>query len=303
MKDTKLFIVVPCYNEQEALPRTSKVLDEFVTRMINEGLIGAESRILFVDDGSRDKTWQIISDLHAANPRFEGLALAHNAGHQNALWAGMDTVKDECDALISIDADLQDDVNAMEGFLKEFDAGADIVYGVRSSRASDTFFKRFTAEGFYKVMALMGVETVFNHADFRLMSQRAVKALMDFPETNLYLRGLTPALGFKTAKVEYERSARLEGESKYPLKKMLALAFQGITSFSVKPLHLISVIGFICALMGLVFWICGLGFTVFSSWFTCGLILLALGLTAEYIGKVYTEVKRRPRYIARERLK
>jgi len=300
LKNTKIYIVVPCYNEQEVLGETSKRLDAFLSDAVSQQLISPESKVLFVNDGSRDETWNIIKRLSQENRRFEGICLAHNAGHQNALWAGMDTVKDRCDALISIDADLQDDINAMFGFLKEFDKGADIVYGVRSKRTTDTFFKRFTAEGFYKVMDMMGVETVFNHADYRLMSSRAVKQLMNYPEVNLFLRGMVPTLGYRTAQVYYERAERFAGESKYPLKKMLAFAMQGITSFSVKPLRLIALIGALCALLGFILLVCGCGFTLFSVWFMGGLILCALGLVGEYTGRIYLETKHRPLYSVME---
>lgn len=300
MKDTKIYIVVPCYNEQEVLPETAKRLDAFLSDAAEKGLISKDSKVLFVNDGSRDATWSIIRQLNAGNPRFEGISLAHNAGHQNALWAGMDTVKDKCDALISIDADLQDDINAMYGFIEEYDKGADIVYGVRSKRETDSFFKRFTAEGFYRLMDMMGVETVFNHADYRLMSRRAVTQLMTYPEVNLFLRGMVPTLGYKTAQVFYERAERFAGESKYPLKKMLAFALQGITSFSVKPLRLIAFIGIFCAVLSFILLICGTGFTLFSLWFLSGLILTALGLVGEYIGRIYTETKHRPLYAVME---
>ncbi len=305
MENIVLYIIVPCYNEQEVLEETARRLKAFLDG--NADMLSPASRILFVDDGSKDKTWDLISRLTEADACFEGLRLSHNRGHQNALWAGMDTVKSQCDCAISIDADLQDDVNAMRGFLEEFARGADIVYGVRSRRETDSFFKRFTAESFYRLMALLGAETVYNHADYRLLSSRALNALMSYEEVNLYLRGLVPQLGFNTAKVCYERGERFAGESKYPLKKMLALAFQGVTSFSVKPISLIWKAGLLITALTLLIGLVALcvpgfdpGFTAFSVWCACGLILAALGLTGEYVGKVYAEVKHRPRYTVME---
>ena len=310
----RVYVVIPCYNEEEALPITAKTLDKFFDSMVKDGLFAPDSRMLLVDDGSRDKTWRVIENLVNASERFEGLKLAHNAGHQNALWAGMTIAAENADAVISIDADLQDDVNAMRGFMKEFYGGADIVYGVRSKRDTDTLFKRMTAEMFYKSMAKMGVETVFNHADYRLISKRALKELLNYPEVNLFLRGMVPTLGYKTEKVYYERSERTAGESKYPLKKMLAFAFQGVTSFSVKPIRMISLLGVIFALAAvgigiyaLVSLIAGRAVpgwtsTMLSIWLIGGVQLIALGLIGEYIGKIYTEVKRRPRFIVEEHL-
>lgn len=310
----KVYVVIPCYNEEEALPITAKTLNTFFDAMIADGLFASGSRMLLVDDGSRDQTWSVISSLVNSSDRFEGLKLAHNAGHQNALWAGLNYAVKEADAIISIDADLQDDIEAMRGFMKEYYQGADIVYGVRSKRETDTFFKRMTAEMFYKGMAHLGVETVFNHADYRLLSKRALSELLNFSEVNLFLRGMVPTLGFKTAKVYYERSERTAGESKYPLKKMLAFAIQGITSFSVKPIRMIALIGFIFALAAigigiyaLVSLIAGKAVpgwtsTMLSIWLIGGVQLIALGLIGEYIGKIYTEVKRRPRFIIEEHL-
>ena len=310
----RVYVVIPCYNEEEALPITAKTLDKFFDAMIKDGLFAPESRMLLVDDGSRDDTWRVIEKLVNASERFEGIKLAHNAGHQNALWAGMTIAAENADAVISIDADLQDDVNAMRGFMKEFYAGADIVYGVRSKRDTDTRFKRMTAEMFYKGMAKMGVETVFNHADYRLISKRALKELLNYPEVNLFLRGMVPTLGYKTEKVYYERSERTAGESKYPLKKMLAFAFQGVTSFSVKPIRMISLLGVVFALaavgigiytlISLIAGRAGPGWTstMLSIWLIGGVQLIALGLIGEYIGKIYTEVKRRPRFIVEEHL-
>ncbi len=310
----RVYVVIPCYNEEEALPITAKTLDGFFDTMIADGLFAPDSRMLLVDDGSRDKTWNVIEDLVSSCEKFEGLKLAHNAGHQNALWAGMNYAAKNADAIISIDADLQDDINAMRGFMKEYYGGADIVYGVRSKRETDTLFKRMTAEMFYKGMAHLGVETVFNHADYRLISKRALSELLNFSEVNLFLRGMVPTLGYKTAKVYYERSERTAGESKYPLKKMLAFAVQGITSFSVKPIRMIALLGFIFALAAvgiglyaLISLIAGKAVpgwtsTMLSIWLIGGVQLIALGLIGEYIGKIYTEVKRRPRFIVEEHL-
>ena len=315
MNAPKLFIVIPCYNEQEALPITAKRLVELTDDMLAKGLIDPQSRIVLVDDGSKDDTWKVISGLHEADPRFEGVKLAHNAGHMNALWAGMTLSAERCDCVITIDADLQDDVNAMYGFLEEYRKGADVVYGVRSSREKDTFFKRTTAQGFYKMMAGLGVEMVYNHADYRLLSKRALAALLSFGEVNMFLRGMVPMLGFKTAKVYFERGERVAGESKYPLKKMIAFAAEGITSLSNKPIRWVLGLGAVCALLGVamaVYVIVSLvrGHTVagwasmmMSIWLLGGLQLMALGVIGEYVGKVYMETKRRPKFILEEQLK
>ena len=315
MNAPKLFIVIPCYNEQEALPITAKRLVELTDDMLAKGLIDPQSRIVLVDDGSKDDTWKVISGLHEADPRFEGVKLAHNAGHMNALWAGMTLSAERCDCVITIDADLQDDVNAMYGFLEEYRKGADVVYGVRSSREKDTFFKRTTAQGFYKMMAGLGVEMVYNHADYRLLSKRALAALLSFGEVNMFLRGMVPMLGFKTAKVYFERGERVAGESKYPLKKMIAFAAEGVTSLSNKPIRWVLGLGAVCALLGLamaVYVIVSLvqGHTVagwasmmMSIWLLGGLQLMALGVIGEYVGKVYMETKRRPKFILEEHLK
>lgn len=308
----KLYIVIPCYNEEAMLPITFPEIDALLRQLIEEGRVSGDSRILFVDDGSRDGTWNIISKLTDEHELVEGLKLAHNAGHQNALWAGMLRAMEQCDALISIDADLQDDVGAIRRFLDEYEAGADIVYGVRSKRASDSWFKRFTAQSFYRLMAWMGVETVYNHADYRLMSRRAVRALSEYGEVNLFLRGMVPTLGFRTAVVPYERGVRVAGESKYPLTKMLAFAAQGITSFSVKPIRLILFVGILAAVAALAIGVyvlislfsghavAGWTSTMLSIWLIGGLQLIALGLIGEYIGKIYLEVKRRPKFIVEE---
>ena len=315
MSIPKLFIVIPCYNEQEALPITAKRLVELTDDMIQRSIIDPESRIVLVDDGSRDETWRVIEDLHAGDGRFEGVKLAHNAGHMNALWAGMTLSADRCDCVITIDADLQDDVNAMYGFLEEYGKGADVVYGVRSSREKDTFFKRTTAQGFYKLMNRLGVEMVYNHADYRLLSRRALQALLSFGEVNMFLRGMVPMLGFKTAQVYYERGERVAGESKYPLKKMLAFAMEGITSLSNRPIRYVLLVGTLCALLGVVMavyvivslvrghTVAGWASIMMSIWLLGGLQLMALGMIGEYIGKIYMETKRRPKFILEEHLK
>ena len=314
MKTPVLYIVIPCYNEEEALPITAKRLVELTDDMLEKSIIDPASRILLVDDGSRDRTWEVIADLHSRDGRFEGVKLAHNAGHMNALWAGMTLAEPKCDCVISIDADLQDDVNAMYGFLEEYRKGADVVSGVRSSRAKDTFFKRSTAQGFYKLMNRLGVEMVYNHADYRLLSKRALQSLLSFGEVNMFLRGMVPMLGYKTAIVEYERGERVAGESKYPLKKMISFAVEGITSLSNKPIRYITFAGMLCGLLGMVMGIYVLvslfsGHTVagwasimMSIWLLGGLQLVALGLIGEYIGKIYMETKRRPKFILEEYL-
>ena len=306
---TTLYLVVPCYNEEEVLPKTASVLLEKITALCNSGRISADSRIVFVDDGSRDKTWDIIQELHLSTPVFTGLKLSRNKGHQNALLAGLMTVRDRCDITISLDADLQDDIHAIDRMLDEYEKGADIVYGVRSSRKKDSFFKRATARGFYKLMRALGVDTVYDHADFRLMSNRALDGLAEFKEVNLFLRGLVPLIGYKTATVTYERGVRAAGESKYPLKKMLSFAFEGITSMSVRPIRLIATLGFVIFLTSIAVLIYSLirhftgntisGWTSLSVsiWAIGGLQLLALGVIGEYIGKIYMETKSRPRFI------
>ncbi len=315
MKAPKLFIIIPCYNEQEALPITAKRLKELTDDMAFREIIDPASRIMLVDDGSKDDTWRVIEGLHMSDSRFEGVKLAHNAGHMNALWAGMTLAVDRCDCIISIDADLQDDVNAMYGFLEEYRKGADVVSGVRSSRKKDTWFKRTTAQGFYRLMGRLGVEMVYNHADYRLLSQRALKALLSFGEVNMFLRGMVPMLGFKTAEVYYERGERVAGESKYPLKKMVAFAMEGITSLSNKPIRYVLALGALCALLGLAMavyvviafinhhTVAGWASLMMSVWLLGGLQLMALGLIGEYVGKIYMETKRRPKFILEEHLK
>lgn len=309
-----LYIVIPCYNEEEALPITAKRLTELTDDMIRREIIAPASRILLVDDGSKDRTWQVISSLHAADRRFEGVKLAHNAGHMNALWAGMTMAEPKCDCVITIDADLQDDVEAMYGFLEHYRNGADVVSGVRSSREKDTFFKRTTAQGFYRLMNRLGVEMVYNHADYRLLSKRALQALLSFGEVNMFLRGMVPMLGFRTATVEYERGERVAGESKYPLKKMIAFAIEGITSLSNRPIRYVTVLGLLCGLLGVAMGVYVLvslfrGYTVagwasimMSVWLLGGMQLVALGLIGEYVGKIYMETKRRPKFILEEYL-
>lgn len=305
----KLYLVVPCYNEEEVLPETSKRLSEKMSSLMEKGLISADSRVIFVNDGSKDKTWEIITDLHKQNKLFGGICLSRNRGHQNALLAGLMTVKDECDAVISMDADLQDDINAIDEMVEKYNEGYDVVYGVRSSRKKDTFFKRTTAQGFYKLMKAMGVETVYNHADYRLMSRRALDGLAEFKEVNLFLRGMVPLVGFRHATVTYERGERFAGESKYPLKKMLAFAFEGITSLSIKPIRLICTLGVLifCVSIGMLIYslirhfmghtIAGWASLAVSIWALGGIQLLAIGVIGEYIGKIYLESKQRPRFL------
>ena len=304
-----LYVVVPCYKEEEVLPETAKRLKAKLTALIAQGKISPRSRILFVNDGSKDRTWPIIEELHARDRIFSGVNLSRNRGHQNALLAGLMTAVQHADLMVSMDADLQDDIDAMDKMIDAYHEGYDVVYGVRSSRKTDSFFKRFTAESFYKLMKAMGVDIVFNHADYRLMSRRAVEGLADFREVNLFLRGIVPQIGYAWTTVEYDRAKRFAGESKYPLKKMLSFAFDGITSFSVKPMRLILVLGaviFVLSLLmllwALVEWVSGKTVSGWASlicsiWMIGGIQLLALGVIGEYIGKVYSETKARPRYI------
>lgn len=304
-----VWLVIPCYNEQEVLPETSRQLKEIMQGLMEKGKISRESRIAFVNDGSKDTTWNIISQLHEEDPIYVGINLAHNRGHQNALLAGLMTAKEYADAAISLDADLQDDVGVIEQFIDKFAEGKDIVYGVRSTRATDTVFKRGTAHAFYKLMKVMGADTLEDHADYRLMSKRALEGLAQFKEVNLFLRGLVPMIGYESDVVYYERHERFAGESKYPLKKMLAFAIDGITSCSVKPIRIITSLGLflftvsiLLLIYFLVIWAFGRtvpGWTtiVLSVWGIGGLQLLALGVIGEYIGKIYMEVKERPRYI------
>ena len=311
MKSEKtLYIVVPCYKEEEVLPETSKRLKAKMEALLAAGKISDKSRVMFVNDGSKDRTWEIIQALHADEPElFSGVNLARNRGHQNALLAGLMTAVNYADMVISMDADLQDDVDAVDAMVDAYHNGYDVVYGVRSSRQSDTFFKRFTAESFYKLMKALGVDIVFNHADYRLMSKRALEGLSQFGEVNLFLRGIVPQIGYPWTTVEYERHERFAGESKYPLKKMLAFAFDGITSFSIKPMRLILVLGvlvfgvsILMLLYALISKLAGsttAGWTSMmgSIWLIGGIQLLSLGVIGEYIGKIYSETKQRPRFI------
>ena len=307
--DNTLYVVVPCYKEEEVLPETSKRLKAKLTALIAQGKISPRSRILFVNDGSKDRTWPIIEELHASDRIFSGVNLSRNRGHQNALLAGLMTAVQYADMMVSMDADLQDDIDAMDRMIDAYHEGYDVVYGVRSSRKTDSFFKRFTAESFYKLMKAMGVDIVFNHADYRLMSRRAVEGLAQFREANIFLRGIVPQIGYPWTTVEYVRAKRFAGESKYPLKKMLAFAFDGITSFSVKPMRLILFLGAVIFALSLVVLVWALiarlngravsGWTslMCSIWMIGGIQLLSLGVIGEYIGKIYAESKARPRYI------
>lgn len=309
---TKLYLAIPCYNEEEVLRDSAEKLNIKFNDMMAEGKITSDSKIVFIDDGSKDRTWNIISELHNENPVFQGIKLTRNRGHQNALLCGLMTLKDKADAVISIDADLQDDINVFDEMVDKFENGCDVVYGVRSKRATDTFFKRFTAEAFYKILNRMGAKVIFNHADFRLMSRRALEAFSLYKETNIFLRGMVPLVGYKSDIVKYERAERLAGESKYPLKKMLALAWEGVTSLSIQPIRMITWLGGIVFAVSLIFIIytlisffvgaavSGWASTLCSIWALGGLQLLAIGVIGEYIGKIYLETKRRPRYIVEE---
>ena len=304
-----LYIVVPCYNEEEVLRETSKRLKFKINKLINDNIISNKSKIAFVDDGSTDSTWNIIEQLHNEDNLFSGIKLSRNKGHQNALLAGLMTVKNDADITISMDADLQDDINVIDEMIYKYKQGSDIVYGVRKSREKDTFFKKTTAECFYKIMRFMGVDLVFNHADYRLMSKRALEGLSEFKEVNLFLRGMVPMIGYKSDKVYYERKERFAGESKYPLKKMLFFAFQGITSLSTEPIKMITKIGisiFLISIIMLIYSIVryfngntvgGWASLIVSVWAIGGLILFSIGIIGEYIGKVYLETKKRPRFI------
>ena len=302
-----LYLVIPCYNEEAVLHETAKQL--LVNSMFERGMISRESKIMFVNDGSKDKTWEIIEELHASNPIYSGVKLSRNKGHQNALLAGLMTAKEKADMTISLDADLQDDVDVIDQMVEKYYQGNDVVYGVRSARKTDTFFKKFTAQGFYKLMQAMGGEIVYNHADYRLMSKRAMEGLSQFKEVNLFLRGIVPLIGYKSDVVTYERHERFAGESKYPLKKMLAFATDGITSFSIKPIRLITTCGILIFAISLVMLLYFLivhfmgrtvaGWTsmIVSIWAIGGLQLLAIGIVGEYIGKISLETKERPKYI------
>jgi polyisoprenyl-phosphate glycosyltransferase len=309
MNEPMLTIVVPCYNEEEVLPETIRQLRNLREELIAEHLVSPESTLLFVDDGSGDETWDIIYKASLRYPEVKGLKLARNAGHQNALLAGLFAAKTRSDCIVSIDADLQDDISVIRDFVQKFHEGYEIVYGVRNKRDTDTFFKRHTAQWFYKLMRAMGVDLVYNHADYRLMSRRAVEELERFEEVNLFLRGIVPLLGFRSTTIYYDRKERFAGKTKYPLKKMIAFALDGITSFSITPIRIISLIGFVSFFVSLLFGVYFLllkftghtqtGWTslITSIWFLGGLQLIAFGLIGEYIGKIYKETKRRPRYI------
>lgn len=311
-KDPILYIVIPCYNEQEVLPITAPLFLQKINDLAAAGKISSDSRVLFVNDGSRDRTWEIINELATSDEHYVGICQSRNRGHQNAVLAGLMEAKDRCDITISIDCDGQDDINAMDGMVDAYRDGCDVVYGVRSKRDTDTFFKRFTAESFYKLLNAMGAEVVYNHADYRLMSARVLQEFAKFKEVNLFLRGMVPLVGFKSTSVAYERHERIAGESHYPLSKMLSLAFDGITSLSIKPIRFITGFGVMVALISFigVIWAMVeaiLGLTV-SGWasmtsiicFVSGVQLICLGVIGEYIGKIYMETKHRPRYIISE---
>ena len=313
MKTPRLYIVIPCYNEEAVLPITAPLFRDKLLSLSSQGKISPDSRVLFVNDGSKDNTWNLICKLSKEDEHYEGICLSRNRGHQNALLAGLMEAKDKCDITISIDCDGQDDINAMDEMVDEYLSGAEIVYGVRSKRETDTFFKRFTAESFYKLMKWMGADTVFNHADYRLVSSRALKEFANFKEVNIFLRGMFPLVGFKSTCVYYERHERIAGESHYPLKKMLALAFDGITSLSIRPIRLITGLGVFISLVAFALIVYALVsyFTgnVVSGWassliVTCflgGIQLISLGVIGEYVGKIYMETKARPRFIISER--
>lgn len=312
-KNPILYIVIPCYNEEKVLPITCEMFLEKIHELVSTGKISDDSRILFVNDGSKDKTWEIISQLAKTDPHYIGICQSRNRGHQNAVLAGLMEAKDKCDITISIDCDGQDDINAMNAMVDAYLDGCEVVYGVRSKRDTDTFFKKFTAESFYKLLNWMGVEVVFNHADYRLLSNRVLREFANFKEVNIFLRGMVPLVGFKSTSVYYERHERIAGESHYPLKKMLALAFDGITSLSVKPIRMITSAGILIAFLsfiGVIWAVVGaLSGNTVSGWastvcivcFMGGLQLLCLGVIGEYVGKIYMESKHRPRYIISER--
>ena len=309
-----LYIVIPMFNEEEVIDETTKRLRIKVNDLIKKKIISKDSKVMYVNDGSKDKTWEKIMQINKEDKLFTGISLSRNKGHQNALVAGLLTARNYADVVISMDADLQDDINAIDEMLEKYHNGCDIVYGVRSARKKDTFFKKVTAEGFYKFMKLMGVDIVYNHADYRLTSKRVLDEFSNFKEVNLFLRGIFPLIGFKTDVVYYERAERFAGTSKYPLKKMLNFAWDGITSFSVKPLRFICVLGFLILFISIIIMIYafirkvtgnnveGWTFITISIWFLGGLQMLSLGIVGEYIGKVYNETKQRPRYIIEENL-
>lgn len=311
-KDTILYMVIPCYNESEVFPDSSEKLKNKLRDLMQEGKISTSSRICFVNDGSADNTWELIREAHEKDPIFSGICLAHNEGHQNAVMAGLMTVRPYCDIAISMDADLQDDINAIDEMVDKYHEGCDIVYGVRNSRKSDSFFKRITAEGYYKFLELMGVHIIYNHSDFRLMDTKALDAMSQFKEVNLFLRGIVPMIGLKHDCVYYARKERLAGESKYPLRKMLAFAWQGITSLSTEPIKFIANLGLLISFISFLIFLWAIyrhlagdtiwGWTsiMLSVWFIGGLVLFSIGIIGEYVGKIYLEVKHRPRYIVSE---
>ncbi len=312
---TKLIIIIPCYNEEEVLPITSKLFLNKLTQLIGQGKITDDSQILFVNDGSKDRTWDIICQLAKEDKHFAGICQSRNRGHQNAVLAGLMDAVDRCDITISIDCDGQDDIHAMDSMIEAYQDGCEVVYGVRSKRDTDTFFKRFSAQSFYKLLSWMGVETVYNHADYRLLSNRVLREFSKFEEVNIFLRGMIPLVGFKSTSVYYERNERVAGESHYPLRKMLGLALDGITSLSIKPIRIIIGLGFIIAFASFlgVVWsvvtalmgntVAGWASTVSIVCLVGGIQLLSIGVIGEYIGKIYLETKRRPRYIISERTK
>ena len=314
MRCEVLYLVIPCYNEEEVLPETTRQLTEKMNDLMARGLIAKESRIVYVNDGSKDNTWALIERYHKENPLVNGVDLSRNRGHQNALLAGLMTVKDEADVVISLDADLQDDIHAIDRVLEKYYEGCEVVYGVRSARQTDTWFKRHSAQAFYKLMKFFGVDIVYNHADYRLMSRRVLHELAQYGEVNLFLRGLVPLVGFPSGVVEYERRERFAGTSKYPLKKMLSFALDGVTSFSIKPIRFITGLGlliFVVSVLMLLYFlivhwtghtVAGWTSIMVSVWAIGGLQLLAIGVIGEYIGKTYLETKRRPRYIVKQYL-
>lgn len=313
-KEPILYMVIPCYNEEEVLEETTRQLKIKLESLIKEKKISNKSKVMYVNDGSKDKTWEIIKDINKKDKLFTGVSLSRNRGHQNALLGGLMTAKNYADIVISMDADLQDDIGAIDGMIEKYKEGCDIVYGVRSSRKKDSFFKKVTAEGFYKFMKALGVDCVYNHADYRLTTKRVLEEFSNYKEVNLFLRGMFPLIGFKSDVVYYERNERFAGESKYPLKKMLNFAWDGITSFSVKPLRLICTLGFVILLVsiGIMIYslirkitgatVAGWTFLSISIWFIGGLQMISIGIIGEYIGKIYSETKQRPRYIISENL-
>ena len=309
-----LYVVVPCYNEEEVLEETTKQLTKKMNSLIEEDIISKKSKVMYVNDGSKDKTWKLIKKIHEDNDLFTGVSLTRNRGHQNALLAGLMTAKEHADVIISMDADLQDDINAIDKMLEKYKEGNDIVYGVRSSRKKDSFFKRFTAETYYKFMKKLGVDCVYNHADYRLTTKRVLDELENYHEVNLFLRGMFPLIGFESDIVYYDRQARFAGKTKYPLKKMLNFAWDGISSFSVKPLRMICSLGFVILFVSIAIivysliqklignTVSGWTFLSISIWFIGGLQMISIGIIGEYIGKIYSETKARPRYIILEDL-